>query len=356
MRSGSSTKNNKDSSTPDRSTAHWRRPLLRQISCSLALAVTLLPTVAQAQRGILGELGRALERQQRQTSQANREQQEMLDRIAGYINSTPDTACNMPQSDIEKYLTEQANEHGLMDNIARTVFQRELRPSPENGYEALRRKVAEETRQRYAQSQAAYQSQETGQPAPVGDQPTADPPPYWAQLSDIKATSRIENGLLCSANVKIDFLRFAVTYDFTLDDTQSDGWSAHLQSPQFTEESALAEASGLRVRYDGYDRSLADARQQSRADRDSLAAAEARSTQQASQNAARCRAIEPQVIALMRTKKITIFEIANAFASAAGPDITCKGTAYSDQGRLFIAYGLTTTPQGRRLVEAEVLN
>lgn len=208
-------------------------------------------------------------------SAQTRANEDILRRIDTSITVAPDAACKIPQTDIERWLIEHSNDYGLMDNIATTVFGTNLTNAPaKSGYQALLEQTREETTRRSARTKATFEALRTGQAAPVGQGPVAAPPNYSAYLTDVQAISRIEGGLNCEANVRVDQLRFPMTYTLTLDPNQSDGWASQPQLPVLSEAEALAEQSLIRIFYDGSELTLAQARQQSQlnaAERNALA-------------------------------------------------------------------------------------
>ena len=217
------------------------------VSLSLAALMAVSATTAQAQLN--------------PTEQ--RERAERVARVSQSIKVTPDSACELPKSDIRNYLSDEVNRYGLIDNINRTVMG--IDPEkPLTGMAALMESTRRETERKYARSQAIARGEE----AVVGKQPQASARSYNAQLFDITATSRIDNGLTCEANVRADSLRFPITYDVWAAPSDADGWSARLRDvPSFTEEGALTASSTLRVAYNGAAPSLAEARDQGRLDR-----------------------------------------------------------------------------------------
>ncbi len=217
------------------------------VSLSLAALMAVSATTAQAQLNPT-EL---------------RERADRVARVSQSIKVTPDSACELPKSDIRNYLSDEVNRHGLIDNINRTVMS--IDPEkPLTGMAALMENTRRETERKYARSQAITRGEE----AVVGKQPQATARSYYAELFDITATSRIDNGLTCEANVRADSLRFPITYDVWADPNDADGWSARLRDvPSFTEEGALTASSTLRVAYNGAALSLAEARDEGRLDR-----------------------------------------------------------------------------------------
>lgn len=199
---------------------------------------------------------------------------EIVDRVASDINITPDHACTLPQSQIAERLVTTVNANGLMEDVARTVFNEDSTAKPsENGFEAMNRRIQEDTDRRYAESTAISRARETGGQTLVGVPAPAPRPKYRAELYDIKATARIANGLNCSATARVGSLRFAVTYNITLDPSQTDGWTGALNTPTFTVAAALSDTPDIRIHFGDNDLTLAQARLQSERDRASNQAA-----------------------------------------------------------------------------------
>lgn len=228
--------------------------LRRKISWVSRLTLSLVflagamsaPSISHAQSQTLEESDRKL----------------LLARIASYIRSNPEAACELPKREIEQYLSKQANRHGLIDSVARSVF--DEGNAPLTGYAAVLEETRRKTARQWARNRAIY----NGEEAPVNDTWQEPAKTYPAELNDVEAESRIENGLKCIANGRVDRLHFPISYIVFLDTTNSDGWTAQFVGlPLFTEEAALTEQSTLRVKYGGVFLTLSEAQAEATSDR-----------------------------------------------------------------------------------------
>ncbi|RXZ64237.1 hypothetical protein [Pelagerythrobacter rhizovicinus] len=206
--------------------------------------------------------------QHQSLEEADRER--LLGKIAFYIRSNPEAACALPKSEIEQYLSAEANRYGLLDNIGQTVFNEGN--APLTGYAAQLEQIRRETARLSARNRAIY----SGQEAPVNDTWQEPAKRFPAQLHNVEAASRIENGLKCIASGRVERLRFPISYIVYLDPSSADGWTAQFVGlPTFTEEAALGEQSTLRVSYGDTFFTLSEARLQAIADRASARVREA---------------------------------------------------------------------------------
>ena len=176
-------------------------------------------------------------------------------------------------------LSGEANRHGLSEIVGRSVFYEG--GARLTGYAALLEKTQRETARKAARSRAIANEEE----APVNDTWQEPAKSYSAAIHDVEAQSRIENGLKCIANGRVDRLRFPISYIVYLDTASADGWTAQFEGlPTFTEDAALSEQSKLRVAYGSAFLPLEEARMQGIVDR---ADAEARKVELAVQRAER---------------------------------------------------------------------
>ena len=218
---------------------------------SVAGLMAVLPSVAQAQL----------------SATEQREQVERAAKVSQSIRVTPEAACGLPEPDIRVHLASEVNRYGLIDNVNQTVFGIDTE-APKTGYAALMEAARRENERSYARSQAIAR----GETAPVGEQPQPRSESYNPDLQKVTPLSRIEDGLICGADVRVDSLRFPITYTIVADASVADGWLARFQTvPTFSEADALSGSSTLRIAYGSATLPLADARAQGRLDRASSA-------------------------------------------------------------------------------------
>jgi len=219
----------------------------RAAACAAVACLMLTPTMSLAQ----------------QSSYEQREREDRIATIAGYIRSNPDHACSLPKRDLEQYLTAEANRHGLIDNVNQSVFDQSKDAPAPTGYAALLDKVRQDTARRHATAQAIA----NGTEAPVGDNWKPPEETYDVAVAEISAASRLDNGLKCVATVMVEKLQVPIAYDLFLDPSEADGWTARGDFPTFTEAAALDEATPFRVDYYGWYLPLGEARERARLDR-----------------------------------------------------------------------------------------
>lgn len=323
-------------------------------------AMLAMPAPAYSQ-GLLGNL---LRQSMRQNEARLREQNEAADahrqvvaRVQRLIVSLPDEACKLPQSDIQKFIAAGADKSELMTTVATTVFfQDPNQPRKVSGYDAYLERFDAETRRISAANAAMY----AGKPAPVGDVPAPEPQ-VRVDISAMRATERIDNGLLCSAKIAAGSLRFPVTYNVTLDPGQSDGWGARLGELQFTEAFALDHPDRMKIAYDRQELSLVEARAAGKASRaQELASQRQREAATPRPSAAAdrgCRSLEPDVARIIESnsqgtvKVIEVSTVAGSARAHADGTLACRGIVITNRGEIRGVFGTSRTPKGKLLIE-----
>lgn len=334
--------------------------------CSLMIfkiilpASLAMPSPAYSQ-GLLGDLlGQSMRqheariRAQKEAAEAHRQ---VVARVQSLIFSVPEAACKLPQNDLEEFIAASANKSELMTTVAKTVFFRDPnQPRKLSGYDAFLESFNADTRRRYAETSAMY----AGKPAPVGDIPAPEPQ-LRVEMSGVRATERIDNGLLCSAQVAAGSLRFPITYNVILDSGQSDGWTGQLDDIAFTEAYALEHPDQMKIAYNGRELSLAEAQAAGKAWRaEDLAlqrqreAAIPRPSPAADRG---CRSLEPSVAKIIEgnsrgtLKVIEVSTVAGSAGARADSTLSCRGLVITNHGEVQGSFGTTRTPKGQLLVE-----
>lgn len=288
--------------------------------------------------------------------------QEQFNRINNYVQRLPDEACKLPKDPIEQQILANLEGGDLMEAVRKTVFFEPDTAPKLSGYDALLEKSRQESDRSYAAAQAYY----SGRQVPVGQPVAAAKPRYRVELSDIKATDRIDDGLNCSANVRAGAVRFAISYTVALNPANPGGLNINTNMPPLTEASALAQPDRIKIHFqlsytETKDLSLAEARAAAAA----LRAARLESGRQRDAATPRsspaayrgCQGLEAGVAKIIEGNSnglIQVIEVAT-FEDSAGAradgTLSCSGRVFTNRGQVFGDYGTSRSPKGQLLIE-----
>lgn len=244
------------------------RAKAKLIFCTLVFGVvSTTPAHAQSLGDLLGNMIQSSVQSSQRSAAKQQEHQELLRQINALIDRAPNDACALPHTDIERWAAESVAKGDLLGTVRTSVFSEPASgPAKLTGLDAMNEKIRQDTARRFAEAQAVY----AGGQVPVGDQANVKVPDYSVGMKVVQATERIENGLKCSGKVQVSSsivgthagFWFPITYSVTLAPSEMDGWLAEIMTgpESFSEQYALGHPDMIRIRFNGADVSLAEAR------------------------------------------------------------------------------------------------